>query len=75
MARPPIRYEAEICGSSFGYPHPQVNVSTLRECRAWAESYGTTADYCLVFDSHRRLVARYQRDTSGAGTRWFRAEP
>jgi hypothetical protein len=78
MANHPNRsrgpYTAEIGGSSllFGL---RVPFNTIRECRAWAEEYGTTADWCYIRDAAGRHVAEHRRDTSGRGDRWFRATP
>lgn len=63
---------AEIGGSSW-QQGPQAEFPTIRECRAWAEEYGTTADSCVIMDRHGAVVARHQRDPNGDGTRWFRA--
>lgn len=46
---------------------------TIRECREYAESYGTTADYCLIYDRKDRLVAEHRRNPNGDGTNWFRS--
>ena len=69
MSRGP--YTAEVGGASFARSSATQHDS-LTACRAHAESYGTTADYCHVYDSRGVLVASYHRDTAGDGTRWFK---
>jgi hypothetical protein len=69
MSRGP--YTAEVGGASFARP-AITEVATLMAGRSYAESYGTTADYCHVYDSRGVLVASYHRDTAGDGTRWFK---
>lgn len=66
-------YTAEIGGHSWSHG-PQNEFATIRECRNWAESYGTTADWCVIYDRAGRKVAEHRRDTSGSGMRWFRAQ-
>ena len=66
-------YLAEIGGSSWRQG-PRAEFATIREARAWAEEYGTTADRCVITDRHGAIVARHSRDTSGDGARWFRAQ-
>jgi hypothetical protein len=66
------QYTAEIGGSSWS-KGPKVEFATIREARAWAEEYGTTADYCLIYNSKGRLVASHRRDQNGNGQNWFRA--
>jgi hypothetical protein len=73
----PDKYIARIYGASWR-SGPAATFSTIRAARAWAESYGTTADGCLIQRvpgprSLGRTVALHQRDTAGDGTRWFRA--
>ena len=65
-------YIAHLGGSGWA-SGPRAEFRTIRECRAWAESYGTTADCCEITDSKGRLVASHRRDTSGSGLDWFRA--
>jgi hypothetical protein len=65
-------YTAEVGGSSWA-GGPIAEFSTIRECRKFAESYGTTADWCVIEDRRGRKVAEHRRDSSGDGTRWFRA--
>ena len=65
-------YTAEIGGSSWGRC-AVAEFSTISACRAWAESYGTTADWCLISSAAGVVVAKHQRDTSGTGMRWYRA--
>ena len=65
-------YTASIGGHSWSRG-PEAEFRTVRECRAYAESYGTTADYCTITDNKGRVVASHRRDTSGSGCNWFRA--
>ena len=65
-------YIAKIGGSSWAQG-PEAALPTIRGCRAWAEGYGTTADWCTITDAKGRVVGEYRRDTGGTGTRWFRA--
>lgn len=65
-------YTAEIGGASWAQG-PRAEFATIREARAWAEEYGTTADRCVIRDAKGREVARHCRDRNGDGTRWFRA--
>lgn len=62
-------YTAEIGGSSWS-AGPVQQFATIREARAWAEAYGSTADYCVVTDARGRRVAEHRRDPSTS--RWFR---
>lgn len=66
------KYVAIIGGSSFGRNAPQIDADTIRMARAWAEEYGTTADYCYIYNRRGRLVAAHHRDTRGKGDRWFK---
>jgi hypothetical protein len=52
---------------------PWREFRTIRECREWAESYGTTADWCQIKLRSGRVVGEHRRDTNGHGTEWFRA--
>jgi hypothetical protein len=65
------RYKAKIGGQSRARS-TVAQFSTIRECREWAEEYGTTADYCLIMDSKGRLVAEHRRNPNSPGG-WFRA--
>jgi hypothetical protein len=67
----PRLYRAKIGGAAWA-EGPTAEFRTIREARAWAEEYGTTADYCLIFDLKGRLVAEHRRDTGSPG-RWYRA--
>jgi hypothetical protein len=66
-------YTATIGGSSWR-AGPQAEFKTIRECRRYAESYGTTADWCRIEDAKGREVGTHRRDTSHDGLRWFRSE-
>jgi hypothetical protein len=65
-------YTAELHG-----PHlpeaPRAIFRTILEGRQWAESFGTTADWCDIYDATGRLTGKHQRDPSGNGTGWYRA--
>jgi len=65
-------YTARIGGSSWSRG-PTDEFATIRECRQYAESYGTTADYCSIYDAKGCKVAEHRRDSNGDGTNWFRA--
>jgi hypothetical protein len=52
---------------------PSAEFATIRECRQHAESYGSTADHCVIADRKNRIVGRHIRDKSGDGMRWYRA--
>ena len=65
-------YTAEISGASFGRPVVS-EVSTITAARVWAESYGTTADRCVVRRPRGKVVAVYIRDTASPGLRWYKA--
>jgi hypothetical protein len=64
-------YTAMIGGHSWSRG-PRAELRTIRECRAWAEEYGATADYCSIYNAKGVLVGQHSRDTSGSGNRWFR---
>lgn len=66
------KYTAEIFGSSWRQG-PICEFDTITAARRWAEEYGTTADGCTIHDRQGRQIAAHRRDTSGDGTRWFRA--
>ncbi len=62
---------AEMFGNSWRQG-PVAEFASIAEARRWAESFGTTAHQCVIRRG-QRVVARHQRDPSGAGTRWFKA--
>lgn len=66
------KYTATISGSSYS-AGPTAEFPTITAARQWAEEYGTTADRCTITDAKGRVVAKHRRDTSGDGTRWFKA--
>lgn len=68
------RYRATLSGSSWAVG-PTGTFRTIRAARAWAESYGDTADVATITDSRGRVVALHARDSAGDGLRWHRAEP
>lgn len=70
----PGRYTATLSGPAWT-SGPMARFATIREARSWAESYGTTADRCVIMTRNGRVVAEHRRDTSGDGSRWYRAEP
>jgi hypothetical protein len=51
-----------------------IQFPSIRECRAYAESYGDTADWCEISDAQGRVVASHRRDKNSDGMRWFRAQ-
>ena len=65
-------YTAHIAGSSWSRG-PTATFRTLTEARQWAESYGTTADECIIEDSKGHIRGVHCRDRNGNGTRWYRA--
>ena len=65
-------YKAEMFGSAWA-AGPIAHFATIRECREWAEEYGTTADACVIRDTKNRVVARHKRSNAGSGTQWYRA--
>ena len=81
-----MRYLALLSGSSWRKALV-AEFDTIREARAWAESFGSTADECVIFNEHRwvprwdhprrvrPVVALHRRDRNGDGTRWYRAVP
>jgi hypothetical protein len=67
-------YIAYMGGSSWKIG-PHAEFPTIRDCRAYAESYGTTADWCIVVPvKGADKVAEFKRDTSKDGTCWYRVE-
>jgi hypothetical protein len=67
-------YTANV-SCSQGWP-TSAEFPTIRECRAYAESYGRTdGDRCEIVDAKGRVVGLHLRDTSSDGLRWFRATP
>jgi hypothetical protein len=68
----PNTYTATIGGSSW-HTGPVAEFPTIRACRAWAEEYGTTADYCTITDAKGREVASHRRDPNAPGG-WYRAQ-
>ena len=61
-------YKASIGGSSWSRG-PEAEFATMREARAWAEEYGSTADYCIITDKSGCVVGSHRR----VNGRWFRA--
>lgn len=68
------RYTATIGGHGWAQG-PEAEFGTIREARAWAETFGTTADYCTISDAGGRIVASHRRDPNNGGARWIRATP
>jgi hypothetical protein len=69
-----MKYTAEIGGHSW-QQGPKAQFRTIRECRQWAEEYGTTADWCVITDRKGRVVGRHHRKTSGNALTWFPVAP
>ena len=65
-------YTAEISGSSWSVG-PTADFQTITAARKWAESYGNTADQCVIHDRKGELVAVHCRDQNGDGMRWYKA--
>ncbi len=68
-----MTYYAYIEGNGIRAGAPAIR-DTIRECRALAEEFGSMADRCRIEDAKGRVVAMHCRDTSGDGTRWYRAQ-
>ena len=66
-----VSYTAEIGGPSWA-KGPCATFPTIRQCRDYAESYGTTADYCYIYNARGRLVAAHHRERYADGTSWYR---
>lgn len=65
-------YTVRLGGGGCRSEH-RVDFSTIRDARAWADSYGSSADWFSIHDHQDVEIAAYRRDTSGRGDRWFRA--
>ncbi len=65
-------YTAQMGGSTW-HIGPRAEFRTIKECRRYAESFGTTADYCTITNRKGEVVGRQRRDADGDGTRWYRA--
>jgi len=63
-------YTAVIGGSAWENG-PRDEFRTITDARAWAKSFGTSADWCNIIDPKGRVVAKQMRD----GNRWIKAEP
>jgi hypothetical protein len=63
-------YRAEVGGASSRVR--DVEFRTIGECRGFAEGFGSTADWCNIYDWKGRKVGEHRRDTNGRGTDWFR---
>lgn len=76
MANHPSRsrgpYIAHVGGARSMFA--PIQFPSIRECRAYAESYGDTADWCEISDAQGRVVASHRRDKNSDGMRWFRAQ-
>lgn len=49
-----------------------ADCNTITEARQWAESYGTTADQCVIRNRRGDVVAVHMRDHNDNGLRWFK---
>ena len=68
----PERYEAHVGGGSW-HQGPRGFFNTIKAAREWAESYGTTADWCEIKSRSGRVVAKHCRDTNSVRQGdWFR---
>jgi hypothetical protein len=61
-------YKAEVGGASVRVRC--VEFRTVRECREFAEGFGSTADWCNIYDWKGRKVGEHRRH--GAFPSWFR---
>jgi len=66
------KYVAYLGGSSWA-KGPTGEFDTITECRRWAESYGTTADYCNIYTRTSKQVAAHRRSGEGNGMSWYKA--
>ncbi len=67
------RYRVAVGGSSWSVG-PCGEFGTIRECRKFAESYGTTADYAYIYSGRSDdPVAMHRRNMEGGGTDWYKA--
>jgi len=65
-------YKAEVGGASVRVRC--VEFRTVRECREFAESFGSTADWCNIYDWKGRKVGEHRRTLANApADRWYRA--
>lgn len=60
-------YKADVFGPSGRVR--SVELRTVSECRAFAEEFGTTADWCIIYDWKGRQVGEHRRGVRG----WYRA--
>ena len=65
------KYRATVGGYSWSRG-PEAEFPTILAARAFAESFGITADYCNIYDRRGCHVATHMRDGNGDGTRWYR---
>jgi len=65
-----ISYTAEVGGRNWTSV-PPVTVASIDAARAYAEEYGTTADWCVIRDVTGLVVATHVRDQSGRGLDWL----
>jgi hypothetical protein len=71
-----MKYTAILHSNSWRDPKKR-QFSTITEARAWAESYGTTADHCDIYNTSElmrtnRPIATHTRWRDGDGTRWHK---
>ena len=64
------KYTAVLGGASWA-SGPESDHSTIKAARAWAESYGSTADWCNIYDKGQ-LVARHVRSAEKGGMSWYK---
>lgn len=61
-------YKAEVGGASVRVR--SVEFRTISECREFAESFGSTADWCTICDWKGRQVGEHRRVSHNA--EWYR---
>jgi hypothetical protein len=61
-------YKAEVGGPSGRVR--DVEFRTVRECREFAEGFGSTADWCVIRDWKGRKVGEHRRVRHNAD--WYR---
>lgn len=67
-----MTYHASLYGSSIRDSIDNA-FETITAAREWAETYGNTADYCVITTASGKVVASHVRDTSGDGMTWRKA--
>lgn len=61
-------YKAEVGGASMRVS--SASFRTISECREFAEFFGSTADWCTIYDWKGRTVGEHRRE--GHKAEWYR---